>query len=97
VKDLVDIVLIAEGMIVSGPALLAALRATFSAQGSGEPPVRFPDPPSGWAAEYRRLAEEIGLSATTLPVAIAAARRFLEPVLQGVASGAWSPATQEWR
>ena len=84
-------------MIVSGPALLAALRATFSAQGSGEPPVRFPDPPSGWAAEYRRLAEEIGLSAATLPVAIAAARRFLDPVLQGVASGAWSSATQEWR
>ncbi|PKO20230.1 MAG: nucleotidyl transferase AbiEii/AbiGii toxin family protein, partial [Chloroflexi bacterium HGW-Chloroflexi-1] len=38
VKDLVDIILIAEHMAINGPALLKAIRATFSAQGAGEPP-----------------------------------------------------------
>jgi hypothetical protein len=96
VKDLVDIILIAEHMAVNGPALLTAIRATFTAQGAGEPPLSIPAPPIAWAAPFRKLAEEVGLSCTTLPVASEVARRFLEPVLSGSAQGVWSSAEQTW-
>ncbi len=96
VKDLVDILLIAEHMSVEGPALLAAIRATFTAQGAGQPPASIPAPPATWSATFARLAQEVGLSCTTLAAASEASRRFLEPVLRGVTLGVWSPREQVW-
>ena len=96
VKDLVDIVLIAEHMTINGPALLTAIRATFTAQGAGEPPLSLPAPPAAWVTTFRKLAEEVGLSCASLPAAGEAAQRFLNPVLGGSAHGVWSPTDQAW-
>lgn len=96
VKDLIDILLAAELMQVNGSALLSAIRATFAVQADREPPSSFPDPPKGWAVTFRRMAEEVGLSHTNLVDGVAAARRFLEPALNGVATGTWSPIEQTW-
>ena len=97
VKDLVDILLIAEQMVVDGLALLAAIHATFSAYGEGEPPLSLPAPPTTWAVTFKKLAEEVGLSCPTLPAANEAARLFLEPVLRGEVDGVWSPTDQVWK
>jgi hypothetical protein len=96
VKDLVDIVLIAEHMTINGLALRTAIWATFTAQGAGEPPSRLPAPPPSWALTFRKLAEEVGLRCTTLAEADQAARRFLDPILSGLAQGAWAPERQAW-
>jgi len=77
----VDIILIAENMTINGPALRAAIQATFTAQGAGESPSSLPTPPSSWALTFRKLAEEVGLNCTTLEEADRAARSFLDPIL----------------
>ena len=97
VKDLVDIVLISEQIAVDAPALLTAIQATFSAYGSDNPPLSLPAPPTTWVVTFKKLAEEVGLSHTTLPTASEAARLFLEPVLRGAVDGVWSPVEQAWK
>lgn len=96
VKDLVDIVLIAELMSINGLNLLAALRATFAAQGGSDLPLSLPEPPVAWSAPFRRMAGDIGLNCATLSAATLVARRFLEPVLNGSTRGIWSPDQQAW-
>jgi hypothetical protein len=96
VKDLVDILLIAEHMTISGPVLRTAIQATFTAQGMGLLPPRLPAPPPAWALTFRKLAEEVGLSCATLAEADQAARRIIDPVLGGTAQGNWSPERQSW-
>jgi hypothetical protein len=96
VRDLVDIILIAEHMTVNGLALRTAIRATFGAQVAGEPPSRLPAPPPSWALTFRKLAEEVGMRCTTLAEADQAARRFLDPILSGMAQGIWMPERQSW-
>ena len=65
-KDLVDIILIAEHMTINGLALRTAIQATFTAQEAGEPPTSLPAPPPSWALTFRKLAEEVGLQCMTL-------------------------------
>jgi hypothetical protein len=96
VKDLVDILLIAEHMTINGPVLRTAIQATFTAQGTGDPPPKLPAPPPAWALTFRKLAEEVGLSCATLSEADQAARRFIDPVLGGTTRGDWSPERQSW-
>lgn len=96
VKDMIDILLAAELMQVNGSALLAAIRATFTAQADCEPPSSLPEPPRTWAMTFKKMAGELGLKQTDLADGIAAARNFLEPVLNGAATGMWSPMAQIW-
>jgi hypothetical protein len=96
VKDLVDMVLIAMHVPVNAVALSAAIQATFTAQGSGAPPLSLPAPPAAWAPKYHRLAQDVGLGDVTLPAAFERARRFLDPALSGQTRGVWSPAAQAW-
>lgn len=96
VKDLVDIVLIAEHAAIDSLALRTAIQATFAAQEAAEPPASLPTPPPSWAMTFRKLAAEVGLHCTTLAEADQAARRFLDPILGGIAQGAWAPESQIW-
>jgi hypothetical protein len=97
VKDLVDIVLLAERATMGALALRRALDATFATQGAGPAPSSLPAPPVVWAASFRKLAREVGLKYDTLDAAIAVARRFVDPVLSGSADGRWSPVSQSWQ
>ena len=96
VKDLVDMILIAENMTLNGPALRTAIQATFTAQGAGEFPSSLPTPPSAWALPFRKLAEDVGLNCTTLEEAARAARAFLDPILGGATQGVWAPERRVW-
>jgi hypothetical protein len=96
VKDLVDIVLIAEQLPVGAGALLASLDATFAARGKPALPGSLPDPPPAWATSFHRLAAEVGLTNNDLPAAVAVAHAFFDPVLQRQAHGTWQPGAQSW-
>lgn len=96
VKDLVDIILIAEHLTINGQALRTAIQATFKAQGAEEPPKSLPAPPLSWALTFRKLAEEVGLQCPTLAEADQVVRRFLDPILSGVDCGVWVPESQVW-
>jgi hypothetical protein len=97
VKDLIDILLIAELGKMDRQVLRQALEATFEARRTHKPPEHLPDPPPTWNAPFRRLAGETGLDCQTLPDAAEAARRFLDPVLGSGASGVWDPVAWSWQ
>jgi hypothetical protein len=77
--------------------LRAAIDATFIARRTSLVPERLPDPPAFWAAEYRRVAQELDLGPADLAAGVDLARRFLDPVLDGTASGPWRPRDRNWR
>jgi hypothetical protein len=97
VKDLIDILLIAELGTMDGQVLRQALQATFEAYKTHKLPGHLPDPPSTWATPFRRLAGETGLDYQAANDAAEAARRFLDPALQGDVTGTWNPETQSWQ
>jgi hypothetical protein len=96
VKDLVDILLIAELRQMDGPLLQQALQTTFDTRRTHPMPTQFPDPPSTWSMPFRRLAEETGLGYRMLSDASEAARVFLDPVLRGGVAGKWDPMAWSW-
>jgi hypothetical protein len=97
VKDLVDILLIAELRQIDGQVLYQALRVTFDVRKTHALPLHLPDPPSNWSAPFRRLAEETDLGYRALGDGGQAARQFLDPVLRGEATGTWNPVMWSWQ
>ena len=97
VKDLVDILLIAELGEMDGQVLRQALEATFDTRETDDLPGHLPDPPATWRVPFRRLAGETGLDYETLHDAAEAARRFLDPVLGSEALGVWDPEKWSWQ
>lgn len=95
VKDLVDIVLIAEMTELDVSKLAASLRATFDERASQPLPQSVPTPPDSWARPYAQLAREVGL-ASDLGTGHAAAVQLLEPVLDSTATGWWNPELRRW-
>jgi len=81
VKDLVDLVLVAETSQVDPAELRAALEATFASDAMCEVPRRLPLPPRSWAAQYRLMARDLGLGAGTLDEGAAVAAALVDPVL----------------
>lgn len=96
-KDLVDILLMAGLEEINAPVLFQAIQVTFDVRGTHPLPTRLPDPPFAWSATFRRMAEEVSLDYRALADAIQAARRFLDPVMQGNAAGAWNPTAWTWQ
>jgi hypothetical protein len=97
VKDLVDVVLLAEQEESHASALGAAIEATFAARHTHRVPARLPDAPASWEPEYRRMARGLELGADDLAHAVGLARDFIDPILGGTASGAWRPGERRWR
>ena len=85
VKDLVDIVLIAETGQVDTVELRAALLAKFAADPACDLPPRLPDPPRAWEPQYRALARDLALRAPTLDEGVAVARTLVDPALRSAA------------
>lgn len=95
VRDLPDIALLASVGALASSGLMSALQATFATRKTHDLPGLFPDPPKRWEAQYTSLAAENDLPWKTLDAVTDAARRFLEPVLEGKV-GTWNPEKWEW-
>lgn len=97
VKDLVDLVLVAELSTLRSGELVTAIERTFENRGKQASPKRLDSPPDGWRDTFRALATEVEI-APDLEAGWQAASRFLNPVLGGeVAPDAvWSPDHRRW-
>jgi nucleotidyltransferase AbiEii toxin of type IV toxin-antitoxin system len=96
-RDLTDLVLIARRERVEAQALEAALRAQAERRRLGVPSEFRPPDDSLWRSGYARIAKDVAnLEEKEFDAAVETARRFVEPVLKGVARGRWNPDRQAW-
>lgn len=97
-RDLADLILIAHREEVEAQPVEAALRAQAERRRLEVPfDFRPPDDPR-WRAGYARIAKDVAnLEEKEFDAAVETARRFVEPVLKGVARGSWNPDRQVWR
>jgi hypothetical protein len=95
-KDLVDLALITELVMLKAPNLRDAIEMTFGRRGTHGQPRTLPPPPTDWAPQFRRLALQVGI-APDLRVGHDTASAMLNPLLAGaVRQGRWSPASRQW-
>lgn len=73
VKDLVDIVLMAEAELLPHPDLPDRIRNIFRLRNDSEPPTDLPDPPASWRRDYELLAAKTGLGLVQLEPAFSLA------------------------
>ncbi|HEY6421050.1 MAG TPA: nucleotidyl transferase AbiEii/AbiGii toxin family protein, partial [Candidatus Binataceae bacterium] len=94
-KDLVDLVLVKQFMMLDASRLRTALVGVVEGRRQHGLPDRFPPPPPEWAVPYRKLAKEVGLD-PDLRQGYAQAAALLDPVLAGRAIGHWDPQQASW-
>jgi hypothetical protein len=61
VKDLVDILLLAELGEINGKGLLEAMQATFYSANTHTLPLNIPSPPQDWDRPFRKMSAEVSL------------------------------------
>jgi hypothetical protein len=97
VKDLVDLVLIAQNSAFQAERLANAIAATFSTRGTHVPKT-LAAPPPDWRRPYQALATETGL-APEIESGHAVAARLLDPLLSQSITGSarWDPERSTWQ
>ncbi len=95
VKDLVDLVLIAETFEVDAEEASAAVSAVFGRHGM-HVPTELPRLPSAWIPQYRRLARELELESEAMDRGIVRATALVGPLLKRCAVGMWDPEVAGW-
>jgi hypothetical protein len=96
VKDLPDLALLSKVKPIQSKRLRHALERTFLVRKTHKLPTFLPDPPASWAGVYARMAENDRLEWSNIAEVLAAARRFIEPVLEGSLDATWSPEMLKW-
>lgn len=96
VKDLIDILLLAELTRIEADHLSRAIQATFDARNTHSLPREMPDPPSGWSKPFQKMAAEVYLTYETLEDANQAIKRLLNPLLSGKKILLWNPELWSW-
>jgi hypothetical protein len=96
VKDLPDIALLAGVRELDPKRIRAALEQTFSARRTHPLATSLPEPPPAWNAPYARMVAEDELHWADLATLVRAVEAFLNPVLDGSASGSWAPSNWRW-
>lgn len=97
VKDLVDLVVIANTSELGAKRLNDGIAEIFDRRATHEPPAALPAPPDDWAAAWRRLVMDLPADAE-VDAGHRAAAEFLDPVLAGVIyAGTWDPEQRRWR
>jgi hypothetical protein len=96
-RDLVDLVSIVGGASVEAQTQIRAVRSEAGRRGITLP-SRFdiPDRPlweRGYAAE---AARSLLTTSRTLDEALAMVRLFIDPLLDGTATGIWNPRSRRW-
>lgn len=78
VKDLVDMLLLAEMGELESESLRQAIQATFDDLKTHELPRTVPMPTKDWALPFQKMANEVGLEIESLPKAGEALQQFLD-------------------
>jgi hypothetical protein len=94
-KDLVDIVMVKQSMVLNADRLRMALVGVFEKRRQHPLPDRLPPPPRQWVVPYRKMATEVGIN-SDLGTGYAEAAALLDPVLAGRATGRWDPNGARW-
>ena len=97
VKDIVDILLLAEMGEIDSERLLRAIQATFDIRQTHILPTRLPQPPGDWPQPFQRMVDEVELGYGSLDDANEALQQFLNPVLRGEITRTWDPSHWNWR
>ena len=97
VKDLVDLVVIANTSELDAKRLNAAIAEIFDRRATHAPPASLPAPPDDWATAWRRLVMDLPADAE-VDAGHRAAAEFLDPVLAGDTDArTWDPEQRRWR
>ena len=94
-KDLVDLVLVKQLMVLDAARLRSALVGIFEGRRQQDLPDRLPPPPKDWAVPYRKLAKEVGVD-PDLRAGYTEAAALLDPALADRATGRWNPKKASW-
>jgi hypothetical protein len=97
VKDLVDIMLLAEMTNPTSGQLRSSISTIFVDRATHSLPPELPVPPASWRVPFRTMALEVGLSVHNLEDCFQAVGRFLNPILRDQASGTWDNQTWTWQ
>ncbi len=96
VKDLIDLVLIAESIAIPAEQLASTIRTVFAARATHPVPTDLPRPPSQWRTPYKNMADQVGVE-PDLDAAFSLTASLLNPVLEEqAAGGTWNPASRSW-
>ncbi len=91
VKDLVDIVVIANTSVIDAAKLADAITMIFGRRAAHAVPAALPQPPTEWETPWRRLARDVPATddiADGYRIAVA----VFDPILDGpMTAGAWRP------
>ncbi|HVX47028.1 MAG TPA: nucleotidyl transferase AbiEii/AbiGii toxin family protein [Mycobacteriales bacterium] len=96
VKDLIDLVLIAELFVLDAAELSRAVEEIFTARATHMKPIAVPYPPTEWVLPFRNLADTVSVTGD-LTEGHAIAAGLLDPILQGrIGTGIWRPERKAW-
>jgi hypothetical protein len=96
VKDLVDLVLIAQTQSLDADQLTAAVRLGAAHRGLTLPRhLSVPDTPL-WRRGYPDRAHETPSAIPDFDAAVTLVAELLDPILNGAATGTWNPHTSQW-
>jgi hypothetical protein len=96
VKDLVDLVLIAESTAIPADQLAMAIKAVFRERATHSVPVNLPKPPADWRTAYKNMAEQVGIE-SDIDEAFSLTANLLNHVLaEQVVIGTWNPRDRAW-
>lgn len=91
VKDLVDVVVIANASVIDAAKLAEAIAVIFERRAEHPLPAGMPAPPQEWAGPWRRLARDVPAT-DDIVEGYSLAVALFDPVLDGtVTSGEWRP------
>ena len=80
VKDLVDVVLLAEAGLLPHPDLAGRLHTVWQVRDGVPPPAQLPEFPASWLADYAAMAAELDLHIDYSTARSTAERLFAEAV-----------------
>lgn len=96
-RDLVDLVVIARREAVAADALSVALGEQARRRSVDLPDQLRPPGDAAWRTGYARIARDLAsLHDIDFDQAVETVSRFVDPVLQRRAGGAWAPEQQAW-
>lgn len=71
VRDLVDLVILIEHDLLTGPTVAAAARRVWAERDGVEPPSAIPPLPESWPDRYERIAADHDMETQSFPAAVA--------------------------